>query len=81
MWGQLKGITAGELTSAVKRDGWSLDSSRGSIHVWTKVVNGERRRVSIHIHPQKTFGANMLKGLLDAIGWTEEELRNLKLIK
>jgi len=40
-----------------------------------------KRRVSIHYHPHKTYGPSMLKMLLDDIGWSEEQLRALKLIK
>lgn len=39
------------------------------------------RRVGIHYHPQKTYGANMLRALLNDIGWTPADMRRLKLIK
>lgn len=47
------------------------------MHIYLK---GESR-VSIHVHPQKTYGPKMLQGLLSDIGWTESEMRLLKLIK
>jgi predicted RNA binding protein YcfA (HicA-like mRNA interferase family) len=43
--------------------------------------DGQIRRVSVHMHPQKTFGARLLKGLLDDTGWTEDDLRRLRMIK
>ncbi len=39
------------------------------------------KRVSIHYHPKKTYGPKLLKKLLRQIGWTEDDLRRLKLIK
>ena len=59
VWGQLKSITAGELAKALSRDGWELDTKGGSQYIYWK--NG--RRVSIHFHAGKTYGAKMLTGL------------------
>lgn len=39
------------------------------------------RRVTIHYHTNKDYGPNLLKALLKAIGWTEHDMRRLKLIK
>ncbi len=50
-------------------------SQRIYLHATTK------RRVSIHYHPQKTYGPKMLQALLSDIGWTEDRMRELKLIK
>jgi hypothetical protein len=36
---------------------------------------------SVHYHPKETYGPKLLKGLLEEIGWTEDELKRLKLIK
>jgi len=47
------------------------------MHIYLKGMN----RVSIHYHPKKTYGAKMLQGLLGDIGWSESDLRKLKLIK
>jgi predicted RNA binding protein YcfA (HicA-like mRNA interferase family) len=84
VWNQLKNITAGDLAKALNRDGWHLDTKGGSQHIyWIAAESGGRpaRRVSVHIHPQKTYGPRLLKDLLDDIAWTEDELRSLKLIK
>lgn len=82
VWNQLRNITAAELCSALKRDGWSPDTKGGSQHIFRKRVSPtEVRRASVHVHPQKTFGAKLLKSLLNDIGWNEEDLRRLKLIK
>jgi predicted RNA binding protein YcfA (HicA-like mRNA interferase family) len=77
VWDQLRNITAGNLAKALERDGWTRDTKGGSQYIYWK--NG--RRVSVHIHPQKTFGAKLLKGLLDDTGWTVEDYRRLKLIR
>jgi predicted RNA binding protein YcfA (HicA-like mRNA interferase family) len=77
VWDQLKNTTAGDLAKALQRDGWVLDTKGGSQHIFWK----SGRRVSVHIHPHKTFGAKLLKGLLDDIGWNDDDLRRLRLIK
>ena len=38
------------------------------------------RRVSVHYHPKKTYGAKMLKALLNDTGWSEDDMRRLKLL-
>ena len=38
-------------------------------------------RVSVHFHPKKTFGAKLLKGLIDDTGWSDDDLRRLKLVE
>ena len=78
VWNQLKSITADELMSALDRDGWTCDTSGGSMHIY---LSGDGRRVSIHYHPQRTYGPKMLQKLLDDIGWDEAALRRLKLIR
>jgi len=79
-WEQIKGVTAGELIRALKRDGWSRDIVHGQAHVYIR-NHSPRRRVSIHFHPQKTYGEKMLKHLLTDIGWSETDLQRLKLIR
>ena len=78
IWGQLKGISAKELISALERDKWVRDCTVGAEQIFRK---GPGRRVSIHVHPSKTFGPKLLKSLLADIGWTEKEMRDLKLIR
>jgi predicted RNA binding protein YcfA (HicA-like mRNA interferase family) len=78
IWDQLKSVTADELVSALERDGWECDATVGSQRVYRS--NGGRR-VSIHYHPRKTFGAKLLQALLADIGWTADDMRRLKLIK
>lgn len=78
VWNQLKGICIEDLIRALEKDGWKLDECAGAIRVYLKDGSG---RVSIHYHPKKTFGAGLLKGLLSDIGWSEADLKRLKLVK
>ena len=79
VWSQLKNITADDLISALEKSGWKLEPDcTGAIQVYR---NADADRVSIHYHPKKTYGPKLLKGLLDDIGWTEADLKKLKLIK
>jgi predicted RNA binding protein YcfA (HicA-like mRNA interferase family) len=76
-WEQIKSITTRELMDSLKRDGWALDAHGGSSHIFRK----GSRIVQVHHHPGKTYGPNMLKGLLKAIGWSSADMRRLKLIR
>ena len=78
VWKQLKSLTADDLDSALRRDGWLLDDTQGSERVYR---NPDGRRVSIHYHPRKTYGPKLLRALLADTGWTVADLRRLKLIK
>jgi len=78
-WDQLRNTTAQEIIKALEKDGWSRDeSSSGAILVYYKTPN---QRTTIHYHPKKTYGAKFLKGLISDIGWDEDDLKRLKLIK
>ena len=83
-WNQLKGLTLKELAKALKRDGWTEEQRSGATVGFIKTIgNGavSRRRVVLHVHPGKSFGPRLLKALLDDIGWSEEDLIRLKLIR
>lgn len=81
VWQQLKGLTAGEVMSALSRDGWTLDCTRGSIHTYIKASPAGNRRVQIHFHGKnKGWQPRLLKGILDDIAWTEADLARLKII-
>ncbi len=81
VWNQLKNLTADDLITALGKDGWEPDpSSKGAIRAFIK-KGTPTQRVTIHYHPKKTYGAKLLKGLIEDIGWTEEDLQRLKLIK
>ena len=78
VWKQLKNKTCDDIISALIKDGWVKDISMGAEQIYRK---GAGKRVSIHYHSQKTYGPNLLKGLLNDIGWSESEMRRLKFIK
>ena len=77
-WDQLKNVTAAELMSALEKDGAVHDSSRGSVQVY-RYPDG--RRFTIHFHPNKTYGPKLLRALLADIGWSEDDMKRLKLLK
>jgi len=78
VWNQIKNVTADELHSALLKDGWTWDETKGAVRVYR---HPDTRRITIHYHPKKTFGPSLLKALLSDIGWTIGDLRRLKLIK
>jgi predicted RNA binding protein YcfA (HicA-like mRNA interferase family) len=77
-WNQLKNITADQLIKALEKSGWERDESSGAILVYK---HPDKRRITIHYHPKKTYGPKLLKELLKQIDWSEEEMRKLKLVK
>lgn len=82
VWNQLKNITSDDLIKALKKSGWIHDVTIGASQAYIKnVPGGSNKRVTIHLHPKKTYGTKLLKGLLDAIGWSIAEMKKLKLIK
>ncbi len=81
VWNQLKSLTADELIAALKRDGYRQDpASAGATIAYIKAGNPSKRIV-IHYHPRKTYGPKLLKALLADIGWSDADMRRVKLIK
>jgi predicted RNA binding protein YcfA (HicA-like mRNA interferase family) len=78
VWSQIKNKTCDDVIAALHKDGWVKDVTVGAEQIYRK---GPGKRVSIHYHSQKTFGPNLLKSLLQDIGWTETDMRRLKFIK
>jgi predicted RNA binding protein YcfA (HicA-like mRNA interferase family) len=79
VWNQIKNRTPKDFITALKKDGWEEDASHGSVKVFR---NPEKNlRVTIHMHPGKTYGAKMLNHLIEDIGWSVDDMRKLKFIK
>ncbi len=78
VWDQLKNKTANDLISALRKDGWILDVTRGAEQIYR---HPSGKRVSIHYHPKKTYGQSLLKALLADIGWSTDDMKRLKFIK
>ena len=80
IWDQLKNKTADEIIQALQKDGaiWDNPLSGGSSRVY-KLKSG--LKIAIHYHPHKTYGPKMLSDLIERTGWTEQDLKRLKLIK
>ena len=43
--------------------------------------NKQGRQITIHYHPDKNYGPDLLRMLLNDIGWTELDFKRLKLIR
>jgi predicted RNA binding protein YcfA (HicA-like mRNA interferase family) len=79
VWSQIKNLTKDDVIKALLRDGWNKDpASRNATIAFIKPGSA---RIVIHYHPHQSCGPGLLKALLQDIGWTEEDLRRLKLIK
>lgn len=79
VWKQLKNKSVDRLISALLKDGFILD---GKVRTERVYRHPDGRKVTIHYHiGSRTYGSKLLKALLEDIGWTEDDLRRLKLIK
>lgn len=82
VWNQIKNLTKDEIIGALKRDGWNQDpASKDATIAFLKEASPKSKRIVIHYHPHATCGPNLLRDLISEIGWTEADLKRLKLIK
>jgi predicted RNA binding protein YcfA (HicA-like mRNA interferase family) len=56
IWAQLKNITADEIIYSLEKDGWETRRGSGDRIVFIK----GRKLVSIHYHPKKSYGRDLL---------------------
>lgn len=81
-WNQLKNKTIQDIQRALERDGWQKETRTGATIGYRHPTKASsHNRVVLHVHPKATKGPKLLKGLLDTIGWTEDDLHRLKLIR
>ena len=78
-YAQLRTLTAREVISALRRDGFVLDRQAGSHRHYVHV---DGRRVTLSFHAAgETFAIKTLKTILELQArWTEEDLRRLRLL-
>lgn len=74
----LRAITARQLVSALGRDGWIWDHSDGSHRFYRK---GPRVVPVPYHHPGATFPPKTLARIIAGTGWTDDDLRRLRLLK
>jgi len=83
VWNQVKNLTKDDFRDALIRDGWTRDpASRDATITYIKPIpSGGDQRIVIHYHPGEICGPKIIKALIEDAGWTEADLRRLKLIK
>lgn len=75
---ELRAVTAQQLTRALEGDGFRWVRSAGSHRVYR---HADGRRVVVAYHrPGATFPPKTLLAMLCGTGWTDDDLRRLKLI-
>ena len=78
-WEQLKNKTADDIIAALLRDGFELADKVKTERIYR---HHDGRKLSVHYHKRSgTYGPGLLKALLHAANWSEEDMRRLKLIK
>jgi len=77
-YSRLRNVNAREIVSALNRDGFMWDRGGGSHQVY---YHPDGRRVTVMMHGKsETFRRKTLKSMIEQAGWTEDDLRRLKLI-
>jgi len=76
----LRSLTAGELISALARDGFVPDRQAGAHRLY---LHADGRRVTVSFHrPGETFEIKTLRTMIEIQAhWTDEDLKRLKLIR
>jgi len=78
IWNQLKNKSCKDFINALVKDGWERDVTVGPEQIYR---NPDGRRVSIHFHPNRTYGAKLLKALIEDTGWSIKDMKRLGFIK
>jgi len=78
-YSKLRSLTAKKIISALIKDEFHLDRESGS-HQQYLHPNKGRVTVSFH-HPSDTFPPKTLRRIIQEAGWTEKDLKKLKLLK
>jgi predicted RNA binding protein YcfA (HicA-like mRNA interferase family) len=74
-----RGLSARALVRALRNDGFRLTRTRGSHHIYR---HRDGRRVVVAYHRvSDTFPVGTLKAMVVDIGWTEDDLFRLGLVK
>ncbi len=79
VWDQIKGVSCDNLIKAIEKDGFEMEDKSGAVRGYYNPI--DKRRITIHYHPGKTFGPKLLKNLIADLGWTAKDMKRLKLIK
>ena len=78
-WDQIKVLKAGAFRTALKKDNWILVNTRSrGIHEHWQHEDG--RIITLRARNRKTLGPRTVKSLLEVTGWSENRLKELKLI-
>lgn len=79
-YSKLRKLSARELISALIRDGFSFDRGSGSHQIYR---HSDGRRVTVTFHSSgDTFPPKTMKSMIEKeAGWTEADLKRLKLIR
>jgi hypothetical protein len=82
VWNQLKATTVEEFIEALGKDGFVPDpASTGAVLAFIRPGKKESKRIVIHYHRNKTWGAKFLNGLISDVEWKLEDLIRLGLVK
>ena len=79
-YAKLRNLPAREIVAALTHDGFPLDRQVGSHR---HDLHQDRRRVTVSFHqPGDTFRRKTLHAIIELqAGWTEEDLKRLKLVE
>ena len=72
---RLPTLTAKKLIKAIKKNGYILERTTGSHHIFTK--ESTKTTISVPVHPGKDLGRGLVKSILKQAKLTEKELLKL----
>ncbi len=91
VWVQLRKLTKRKFINALEKDGWVREQKgkrgdgkkgAGTLAYRHNDRPQQHNRIVVHYHNDKDImGEGLLKGQLLIVGWTEQDLKRLKLIK
>jgi predicted RNA binding protein YcfA (HicA-like mRNA interferase family) len=74
-----RGVSARALVKALHKDGFQLIRTRGSHHMYR---HPDGRRIVVAYHRMSdTFAVGTLAGMIADIGWSEDDVRRLGLLR
>lgn len=81
VWDQLRALRIEDFIAALERDGFKPDpAASGAVQAYIRKEKPANRRIVLHYHRGKSWGAKFLKGLIDDAGWMLSDLVRLGLV-
>ncbi len=78
---RLKKIKPKDVIAALTRDGWTQQPKKSAEQSFIKIIDGEPKLITIHVHNKEYQVVSFLEEILEPTGWNDEDLVKVGLIK